>query len=89
MKFKISYNDPDRVFSTKTKEFKNMSEVVSDFLEPLVYTYNSKKEYLYKKAETTEQLLSNLIDILTEKQILGKEELIALFNNKYEIENQE
>ena len=80
---KITYDDKNAIFSTRDIEFKNLKDAVVHFLEPPSYCYEGRKQYLEERGKLQEQLLTNLIDILTDKRLIGIEELRTLFDNKY------
>ena len=83
---KITYIDINSLFTTSEKEFENLKEAVRYFLEPSKYSYEGKKQYLEERGKLQEQLLTNLIDILTDKRLIDIEELTILFDDKYTFE---
>ena len=83
---KITYIDTNSLFKTSEKEFENLKEAVRYFLEPPTYLYEGKKQYLEERGKLQEQLLTNLIDILTDKRLIDIEELTILFDDKYTFE---
>lgn len=83
---KITYIDTNSLFKTSEKEFENLKEAVRYFLEPSAYSYEGKKQYLEERGKLQEQLLTNLIDILTDKRLIDIEELTILFDDKYTFE---
>lgn len=71
----------------KRVEFDTVESAVSDALTPNPWSYDDKEEKIEEEVKLQRNLLAGLMNVLYDKKIIDKNDLVTILNLKYEIED--